>query len=827
MAAMECSLAFAGRIISQIFLRLTLPNSPKIRKRRHYINANYLFSDTQINQELKKYSMLRKIVFQLTLFIITCTPLFADFNPLDPSFRSYMFGNLDPGDQVQKIAVQSDGKIILGGQFIKYNGVDRKNIVRVNPDGTIDNTFDPGSGADKKVHDIVVLSNGKILVAGEFTSYNGVTAKGIVRLNANGSIDNTFSTTAIASTPIVRKIGLLSDGKIILGGSGITYTVNSVSHSGLVRLNTNGAIDNTFLPGTNYSTIMSMAVQSDNKLIISGFFIGNSMIARINTNGTIDNTFAGSPGNQHYQDIKILSDGKILIAGNFSHYKGTEVNSIARLLSNGNLDAGFNPGGIGTKFDNNLISTINTMAIQSDGKIIIAGNLVSYNNTSVYSIARLTANGVPDPTFKAPYVGGIANILSTAVQSDGKILIGGYFSAFANNVSMNFIARFLNCLVPESPVNTTTKTSYCRNDPGELSVSGSGTMKWYTTKTSTTPIHEGAVYNQPLAFASYYVESGNSCAANPDRTRIDITLHSKPVIAASNQTVCAEESITLKGGNGNGSVPATSFAWSDGIVDGESFVPTATKSYTVTGTADNGCSSSATITVTVKPLPDVTATASNPVCSGGAVTLTGGGATTYSWSDDVVNGVGFIPAATKTYTVTGTTNGCSRTASINVEVKPMPDTDIIITNSSLTSAQGNATYQWINCSKDSVMPEEVNQLFFTNDSDEYKVIITLDGCVDSSLCFTRQLAIAGLDLDLFENNFSTIVPNPSNGNFMIKTIESGNYLIVDEIGRVVKTFTITAKEDYSLQIENSGIYFLIGEQGEDRQVKSQKIVVIK
>ncbi|MEY8861382.1 hypothetical protein, partial [Tenacibaculum singaporense] len=105
-----------------------------------------------------------------------------------------------------------------------------------------------------------------------------------------------------------------------------------------------------------------------------------------------------------------------------------------------------------------------------------------------------------------------------------------------------------------------------------------------------------------------------------------------------------------------------------------SFVPTATTTYTVTGTDANGCENTAQVTITVNPLPTVTANASaTTVCAGESVTLTGGGADSYVWDNGVSDGVSFVPTATTTYTVTGTdANGCENTAQVTITVNPLP-----------------------------------------------------------------------------------------------------------------------------------------------------------
>ncbi|MFN4951216.1 MAG: T9SS type A sorting domain-containing protein, partial [Flavobacteriales bacterium] len=164
-----------------------------------------------------------------------------------------------------------------------------------------------------------------------------------------------------------------------------------------------------------------------------------------------------------------------------------------------------------------------------------------------------------------------------------------------------------------------------------------------------------------------------------------------------NQSICAGSSTTLVGSG------ATSYSWNNGVTNGVAFVPNATTTYTVTGTAANGCTNTAQVQVTVNALPTVTATASQTVCSGTNVTLNGGGASTYAWNNGVTNGVAFVPNATTTYTVTGTdANGCTNTAQTTVTVNALPtvtapanQTVCSGTNVTLTGG-GASTYAWNN-----------------------------------------------------------------------------------------------------------------------------------
>ena len=189
--------------------------------------------------------------------------------------------------------------------------------------------------------------------------------------------------------------------------------------------------------------------------------------------------------------------------------------------------------------------------------------------------------------------------------------------------------------------------------------------------------------------------NGNGCVNTAQMTVIVNTLPA--VTAGSNQSVCPGTAVTLNGAG------ALFYSWNNGISNGLPFTPSATTTYTVTGTASNGCSNTAQVQVTINALPTVSAGSNQAICAGTAVTLSGSGATSYSWNNDISNGVAFTPTSTATYTVTGTNaNGCSNTAQTTVTVNPTPtvnagaDVMSCAGETVVLSGQGANTYTWSN-----------------------------------------------------------------------------------------------------------------------------------
>lgn len=304
------------------------------------------------------------------------------------------------------IAEQTDGKIIVGGYFTTYNGTSVNRIVRLNPNGTIDTTFNIGIGFNGGVEDIKIQADGKILVCGFFNSYNGTTKNRIVRLNANGSIDSGFSIGSGFNYQADR-IAIQSDGKILVGGQFLTY--NGSIARGLCRLNTNGSLDTGFNSGGlgTYDSgtssvaydVFGLEIQSDGKIMICGFFPkynGTTVngICRVNTNGTLDTSFVMGTGfggtNRLARNLKIQSDDKILVTGMFTSYNGSTANRLIRINTDGTIDGSFDAG---TGLNDNGGQYI---SLQTDGKLIVGGEFSMYDGTPRQNIVRINTNGTID-----------------------------------------------------------------------------------------------------------------------------------------------------------------------------------------------------------------------------------------------------------------------------------------------------------------------------------------------------------------------------------------------------------------------------------------------
>ena len=458
---------------------------------------------------------------------------------LDKSFKT----GTGVDGEINALIIQSNGKVIIGGNFTTYNGNTTNKITRLNKNGGIDNTFNTGEGPNGSVSQIIIQPNGKILVSGSFTQYNGEEVRGVVRLNKNGTIDHTFEAVITDSLYIIQQIALLPDGKLLVAGIDdsswlIQYSVirlyangdrdytftrssritgdlhpainaikiedngnillsvtiydsgSSVPYHGflsrldsagnelellglfwinslhiqpdgkiiaagfkdidwydvekrVVRINKDFSIDSTFVfndnkpyPSALNASIETSAFQIDNKLIIAGDFyeingfISNN-IARLNPDGSYDHTFNQHTGfNGTVLATAVNNNKRLLVGGEFSRYNYQFRSNIVRLKENGDLDNSFNVGS-GTD------GKVNTIAVQSNGKVLIGGKFTTYNGTLCGNVARLNTDGSLDTNFTINTDGEVRKII---IDKDGRSIIAGDFEN-VNGSARRSVAR--------------------------------------------------------------------------------------------------------------------------------------------------------------------------------------------------------------------------------------------------------------------------------------------------------------------------------------------------------------------------------------------------
>ena len=315
------------------------------------------------------------------------TPRISRINP-DGTWDSSFYGAAGADATVYAIAVQSDGKIIIGGAFANYQRTARKGIARLHPNGQLDTTFVPGTGTTGgDVRGIVILPDDKIVIVGTFTGYNGTGRNRIAGLNPDGSLDTAF-TPGTGASGNVFAIARRPDGDLMIGGAFSMY--DGAPRGRVARLNANGTIDTSFttVAGADFN-VLALAVQPDSKTIIGGLFnnynnVGRNGIARVNSDGSLDTTFDPGTGASSVHVLALQPDGKVLLGSAFTSYNGVARSGIARTTTNGSLDSSFDPGtGV------NVASFVYGIGVQPDGKVVIGGTFTSYNNVTRNRVARL------------------------------------------------------------------------------------------------------------------------------------------------------------------------------------------------------------------------------------------------------------------------------------------------------------------------------------------------------------------------------------------------------------------------------------------------------
>lgn len=433
----------------------------------------------------------------------------ADSSPewLDTSF------NAGANDAVKAILVQPDGKILVAGDFTTLGGggtgtAARNYIGRLNADGSPDTSFNPG--ASGSVYAMALQPDGKILVGGYFSGLGGGTGttprSNLGRLNADGSVDGSFDPGA---SYVVNALAAQSDGKILVGGSfarlggGGTGTTTRFN---IGRLNSTGTVDTGFNPGAN-DAVSALTVQADGRILVGGSFtrLGGGSdgtttrqhIGRINADGSLDTSF--DPGaDVRVAAFAVQAGGRILVGGYFTKLGGggtgtTTRNGIGRLNVDGSLDTSFNPGVGGT-----LGGYVYALVEQGDGKILVGGGFTRLGGggtgtASSYNIGRLNADGSPDTAFSP---GADNEVYTVAVQPDGRILVGGFFTRLGGGTGTTTRSRI-------GRLQGSEQVAGAPGAPSGLTATAAGSnvsLAW------TAPITGGAV-------TAYLIEAGTGPTA--------------------------------------------------------------------------------------------------------------------------------------------------------------------------------------------------------------------------------------------------------------------------------------------------------------------------
>jgi uncharacterized repeat protein (TIGR01451 family)/uncharacterized delta-60 repeat protein len=327
------------------------------------------------------------------------------------------------------------GRFIIGGDFTAAVGAAQNRVARLMEDGSLDSSFDPGAGPNNSVRAVALQNDGRVVIGGFFNQVNTSSRGFLARLGVDGSVDPFFNSGA-GFNNAVYALAQQANGGILVGGLFTTY--NGSSRNFLARLQSNGLIDVGFNPVID-GPVRAIAVQVDGRIVIAGDFqnvngVIRNRMARLNANGSLDLSFDPGLGpNAFVNSIVIQPDGRILIGGGFTFVDGNPYNRVARLNANGTVDASFNPGA-------GANDPVSDLALQANGKILVAGSFTMFDGRSRNRITRLNPDGSQDPTIN---FGSGANNFTTSVLVqpwDGKIVVAGAFTEFSG-IPRNAIAR--------------------------------------------------------------------------------------------------------------------------------------------------------------------------------------------------------------------------------------------------------------------------------------------------------------------------------------------------------------------------------------------------
>ncbi|MEN0059491.1 MAG: delta-60 repeat domain-containing protein, partial [Bdellovibrio sp.] len=298
------------------------------------------------------------------------------------------------GAQVDKIVLKANGQLVVGGIFSQYNGTSRSaGLAQINSDGSLDNSFNLVLNGGNMIDTFSVDSNGKVLIAGNFSTAQGVARSKMARLNSDSTLDTTFNVQGSGfvtfSNPGISAIEVLSDGDILVGGQFTSY--NGVSRELILRLNDDGTLDTSFDAGSSSAqSIKRIALQSDGKILT--FEAQPYRLKRLNADGSADSSFLTlTEFSGDTSSHLILSDDRIVVSGSFEVYAWEKQTALIRLNSDGSVDSGFN---IGDGFDGDVY----TLLLRGT-KVLVGGSFTTFDGNPAANLIQLNADGSQDNSF--------------------------------------------------------------------------------------------------------------------------------------------------------------------------------------------------------------------------------------------------------------------------------------------------------------------------------------------------------------------------------------------------------------------------------------------
>jgi len=383
-------------------------------------------------------------------------------------------------DDVLALALQSNGQIIAGGNFTLVNGTPRHYVARLHADGGLDGGgFLSGlTAANGPVRAVASQTDDRVVVAGSFTLFNNIVRNYIARLNTDGSLDSTFNPGGGANNVINSVVETFIGGTRFLYAGGDFTSFNGSAAFGVVRLNDHGTGDSSFNTGIGANgAVFAVATYPTNSIYAGKVLVGGAFnnfnnhnvgyFARLNSDGSVDTNFItnlGTGANNNVRCIAVQDDGAILLGGDFTNFNGTAVNRIARIKVDGTLDLAF-----GTNAAPGVDNVVNAIAVQADGRIVLAGNFTQANGVTRNRITRLMPDGTVDSTVNFGE-GANGAIESLVIQPANQMLVlGGAFTQFQSQTNYH-IARIYGGSMTGSGAFQFTSANYQVNENGSVGV---------------------------------------------------------------------------------------------------------------------------------------------------------------------------------------------------------------------------------------------------------------------------------------------------------------------------------------------------------------------
>ncbi len=460
--------------------------------------------------------------------------------------RLFADGRVDPGFSVigngvvNAIVELADGRVLVGGDFSNFGGPGGNNLVRLRADGTLN------SGADLAANGPVLAlareANGRIVVGGGFTQIGSQSRSRLARLLSDGGV---AFTALPAANNLVRSLLVLDDGDVVIGGN--FSAIGNVDRLGMARLLRGGDVLSSYTPNIGGGWVAALAAQPDGHLLLGGGFVAvnneeRRALARLHPGGDLDTNFdVDATTDTFISSVATRADDQVLVGGN--HLSIDDRNNrtgVARLRSNGSLDSDFEPlpgietnsirfasalrgnqvlaggrsgtvapvllrlanDGSGGDLGGPLGGTIVRVAFaEDDGRILLAGNFDRIAGVERNDIARLLTDGSVDPAFAPSITGGVSGVLSAASDSDGRLLIGGGFTA-VNGVSRANLARLFPDGTLDSafvPLVNGSVSSVLRQPDGAVIIAGGFTTVGGTVQLRLARLREDGSHDASFA----------------------------------------------------------------------------------------------------------------------------------------------------------------------------------------------------------------------------------------------------------------------------------------------------------------------------------------